>query len=71
MEVSIHVGVILVRTQFFDLIYEFILIFSNNYIYIYINYNYPHIYWISNELIHIELESSSRTYMNKEKAVSL
>ena len=27
---------------------------------IYINYNYPHIYWIS---IHIELESSSKTYM--------
>ena len=27
---------------------------------IYINCNYPHIYWIS---IHIELESSSKTYI--------
>ena len=33
MEVSIHVGVIVVRTQFFVLIYEFILISPNNYIY--------------------------------------
>ena len=33
MEVSIHVGVIVVRTQFFVLIYEFIPISPNNYIY--------------------------------------
>ena len=44
MEASIHVGVIVVRTQFFVLIYEFILISPKNYIYY---YNYPHIYWIS------------------------
>ena len=34
MEVSIHVGVIVVRTQFFVLIYEFILTSPNNYMYI-------------------------------------
>ena len=26
---------------------------------IYINYNYHHIYWISNNVIHIEVESAS------------
>ena len=58
-EVSIHVGVIVVRIQFFVLIFEFIPIPPNYYIYI--NYNHPHIFWISNDLIHIELESSSKT----------
>ena len=33
MEVSIHVGVIVVKTQFFVLIYELILISPNNFIY--------------------------------------
>ena len=60
MEVSIHVGGKVVRTQFFILIYEFILISPHIK---YINYNYPHIYWISSDLIHFELESSSKTYM--------
>ena len=56
MEVSIHVGVIVVRTQFFVLICDSFL-FPLTIIYI------NHIYWISNDLIHIELESSSKTYM--------
>ena len=38
---------------------------------IYINYNYPHIYWLSNDLIHIELESSSKTYDVREGSFSL
>ena len=68
MEVSIHVGVIVVRTQFFVLIYEFILISPKI---IYINYTYPHIYWISNDLIHIKLESSPKTYDLRECSFSL
>ena len=59
MPVSIHVGVIVVRTQIFVLIYELILIPPN----ICINkYNYYQIYWISNDLIHIEFESASKTF---------
>ena len=50
MEVSIHVGVIVVRTQFFVLIYELILIHPNICINKYNNYQ---IYWISNDLIHM------------------
>ena len=40
-------------------------------IYIYINYNYPHIFWISNDLNDIELESSSKTYDLREGSFSL
>ena len=68
MEVSLHVGVIAVRTQFFVLIYEFILF---PLIIVCINYNYHLINWISNDLIYIELESVSKTYMIKKRAVSL
>ena len=66
--ISIHVGVIVVRTQFFVLIYELILFPLKI---MYINYNYPHIYLISNDLIHIELESSSKTYDLREGSFSL
>ena len=45
MEVSIHVGFIVVRKQFFD---EFILISPNNYIYKYINITFPALVIVDN-----------------------
>ena len=60
MEVSLQVGVIVVKTQFFVLSMNSFLF---SLIIVYINYNYHHIYWISYDLIHIELEKASKTYM--------
>ena len=62
MEVSIHVGVIVVRAQYFVLIYEFIPISPNNYIYI--NYNYPHIY-----LLYISVLREFSVFMLSEEAI--
>ena len=51
MEVSIHLRIIVVRIL---ILFPLMIV--------YINYNYHHIYWISNDLIHIELESASMSY---------